>query len=163
MLTRMAPLLTRMARVACMLTRMTRWLAYYTYSTVATEMKTSAKRQKANTLNKSHIKHDEGIKNTQLCLISLQDMIIFRDCTQNLIDGPLQAWREWILNRTYLLFGGRHFEIIRFPSVLCRPIQNCFKSEIPAKAPLTVPGRCYLCLMLSNTPHTGAKMTTKTC
>ena len=39
-----------------------------------------------------------------------------------------------------------------------------FKSEIPAKAPLaplTVPGRCYLCLMLSNTPHTGAKMTTK--
>ena len=88
-------------------------------------------------------------------------MIIFRDWTQNLIDGPLQAWKEWILNRTYLLFGGRHFEIIRFPSVLCRPIQNCFKSEIPAKAPLTVPGRCYLCLMLSNTPHTGAKMTTK--
>ena len=115
-----------------------------------------------NALNKSLIKHDEGIlNNTQLCLISLQDMIIFRDWTQNLIDGPLQAWKEWILNRTYLLFGGRHFEIIRFPSVLCRPIQNCFKSEIPAKAPLTVPGRCYLCLMLSNTPHTGAKMTTK--
>ena len=32
MLTRMAPLLTRMARMARMLTRMTRWLAYYTYS-----------------------------------------------------------------------------------------------------------------------------------
>ena len=78
MLTRMARLLTRMARVACMLTRMTRWLAYYTYSTVATEMKTSAKRQKVNTLNKSHIKHDEGINNTQLCLISLQDMIKHR-------------------------------------------------------------------------------------
>ena len=39
MLTRMAPLLTRIARMArlltrmaCMLTRMTRWLAYYTHS-----------------------------------------------------------------------------------------------------------------------------------
>ena len=117
---------------------------------------------KVNALNKSLIKHDEGIlNNTQLCLISLQDMIIFRDWTQNLIDGPLQAWKEWILNCTYLLFGGRHFEIIRFPSVLCRLIQNCFKREIPAKAPLTVPGRCYLCLILSNTPHSGAKMTTK--
>ena len=29
--------------------------------TVATEMKTSAKRQKVNALNKSPIKHDEGI------------------------------------------------------------------------------------------------------
>ena len=32
MLTRMAPLLTRMAHMASMLTRMTRWLAYYTHS-----------------------------------------------------------------------------------------------------------------------------------
>ena len=32
MLTRMAPLLTRMARMARLLTRMTRWLAYYTHS-----------------------------------------------------------------------------------------------------------------------------------
>ena len=32
MLTRMAPLLTRTARMARMLTRMTRWLAYYTHS-----------------------------------------------------------------------------------------------------------------------------------
>ena len=32
MLTRMAPLLTRMARMARMLTRMTRWLAYYAHS-----------------------------------------------------------------------------------------------------------------------------------
>ena len=32
MLTRMAPLLTRMARMARMLTRMARWLAYYTHS-----------------------------------------------------------------------------------------------------------------------------------
>ena len=62
---------------------------------------TSAKRQKVNALNKSLIKHDEGINNTQLSLISLQNMIILRDWTQNLIDGPLQAWKEWILNRTY--------------------------------------------------------------
>ena len=38
MLTRMARLLTRMARLltrmACMLTRMTRWLAYYTHSSL---------------------------------------------------------------------------------------------------------------------------------
>ena len=34
MLTRMAPLLTRMARMARMLTRMTRWLAYYTHSSL---------------------------------------------------------------------------------------------------------------------------------
>lgn len=100
--------------------------------TVATEMKTSAKRQKVNALNKSLIKHDEGINNTQLFLISLQDMIIFRDWTQNLIDGPLQAWKEWILNRTYLLVGGRHFEIIRFPSVLCRPIQKRNPRQSPA-------------------------------
>ena len=32
MLTRMAPLFTRMARMARMLTRMTCWLAYYTHS-----------------------------------------------------------------------------------------------------------------------------------
>ena len=32
MLTRMAPLLTRMALMARMLTRMTLWLAYYTHS-----------------------------------------------------------------------------------------------------------------------------------
>ena len=82
--------------------------------------------------SKSLIKHDEGINNTQLFLISLQDMIIFRDWTQNLIDGPLQAWKEWILNRTYLLVGGRHFEIIRFPSVLCRPIQKRNPRQSPA-------------------------------
>ena len=34
MLTRMAPLLTRMARMARMLTCMTRWLAYQTHSGV---------------------------------------------------------------------------------------------------------------------------------
>ena len=52
--------------------------------TVAMEMKTNAKRQKVNTLNKLLIKHDKGISNTKLCLISLQDMIlIFRDWTQN--------------------------------------------------------------------------------
>ena len=38
--------------------------------TVATEMKTSATRQKVNALSKSLIKHDEGTNNTQLCLIS---------------------------------------------------------------------------------------------
>ena len=34
--------------------------------TVAMEMKTSAKRQKVNALNKLLIKRDEGINNTQL-------------------------------------------------------------------------------------------------
>ena len=57
-------------------------------------MKTSAKRQKVNALNKSLIKHDEGINNTQLYLISHDN--IFRDWTQNLIDGPLQASLNFI-------------------------------------------------------------------
>ena len=62
--------------------------------TVATEMKTSAKRQKVNALNKSLIKNDEGINNTQLYLISHDN--IFRYWTQNLIDGPLQASLNFI-------------------------------------------------------------------
>ena len=77
-----------------------------------------------NALNKSLIKHDEGINNTQLFLISLQDMRLNTEFNR----WPITSY----INRTYLLVGGRHFEIIRFPSVLCRPIQKRNPRQSPA-------------------------------